>query len=77
MRIHDHARRHGITDADMLHATRVVLRTIQKQDGGRTLFIGAGVSGQLLEVVVKDAGEDTEPEIIHAMPLRPAFYKFL
>lgn len=52
-------------------------RTIAEQDDGRTLFIGAGESGQLLEVVVMDAGDDTEPVIVHAMPLRKSFYRYL
>ena len=71
MRINDSARKH------VLHATRIVLRTIAEQDGGRTLFIGVDTTGQLLEIVVKDAGEDTEPEIIHAMRLRRGFYRYL
>jgi hypothetical protein len=77
MRISDSARSHGVSDEDMLHAARMVLRTIAEQDGGRTLFIGTGVHGQLLEIVLKDAGETTEPEIIHAMPLRKNFYRYL
>ncbi len=77
MRIGDSARRHGVADSDMLHAVRVALRTIAEQDGGRRLIIGVGTHGQLLEVVIKDAGDDTEPEIIHAMALRKSYYKYL
>jgi hypothetical protein len=77
MRINDSARIHGVSDEDMLHAARMVLRTIAEQDGGRTLIIGTGTSGQLLEVVIKDAGDETEPEIIHAMALRKNFYRYL
>jgi hypothetical protein len=44
---------------------------------GRDLFIGADWSGRLLEVVVLDDDPDEEPIVIHAMPLRPKFHRFL
>lgn len=77
MRVNESARRHGISDADMLHATRMVIATIAEQDEGRTLFIGLSSTGALLEIVVKDAGDEAEPEIIHAMLLRRSFYRYL
>lgn len=76
MRISESARRHGVSDADMLHATRTVRRVIAEQSGGRMLFIGLSRSGQPLEIVVQSHGDD-EPEIIHAMRLRRNFYRFL
>ena len=46
--------------------------------GGATrtgCWLSAGPVGALLEIVVLDP--DTEPVIIHAMPLRAKFYRFL
>jgi hypothetical protein len=77
MRINESARKHGVSDADMLHAARTIIRDIAEQDGGRTLFIGVDTAGRMLEIVVKDADDDTEPEIIHAMRLRRGYYRFL
>ncbi len=43
---------------------------------GLTMLIGPSVSGAFLEVGVLDfEGED--PVVIHAMALRPKFYRFL
>lgn len=58
----------------MLHAVRHPVRTVM-QDERRLLFIGADRSGALLEVVVLDPEGD--PLVIHAMPLRPKFYRYL
>lgn len=73
--IADSARKHGVSDEDMLHALRVPLRLVRQGDD-RVLYIGADTGGRLLEVVVIDVDSD-EPAIIHAMPLRPKFYRFL
>lgn len=73
--IADNARKHGVSDADMVHALRVPLRLV-RQDDGRVLYIGADTGGRLLEIVVVDVDSD-EPAIIHAMPLRPKFYRYL
>jgi hypothetical protein len=67
------ARKHGITDADMLHAAQNAIAEVGQDD--RVLLIGAGHDGTLLEVVVLDP--DTDPVIIHAMRLRPKFHKYL
>ncbi|MPY81499.1 MAG: hypothetical protein GEV04_24590, partial [Actinophytocola sp.] len=61
--IADSARKHGISDADMLHALRVPLQLV-RQGGDRVLYIGADAGGRLLEVVVIDP-EGEEPAIIH------------
>lgn len=73
--IADSARKHGVSDADMLHALRVPLRLV-RQGNDRVLYIGADAGGRLLEVVVLDPDGD-EPAIIHAMPLRAKFYRYL
>lgn len=71
--IADSARKHGVSDKDMLHAARHAIAEVGQ--GDRVLLIGAGCDGSLLEVVVLDP--DTEPVLIHAMTLRPKFYTYL
>jgi hypothetical protein len=71
----DSARKHGIRDEDMLHAIRHPARIVPGE--GRDLIIGADRSGRLLEVVVLDDDPDLEPIVIHAVPLRPKFHRFL
>ena len=44
---------------------------------GRDLIIGAGRSGQLLEVVVLDDDPEEEAVVIHAMRLREKFHDYL
>jgi hypothetical protein len=73
--IAESARKHGIRDEDMLHAIRHPARIVPGE--GRDLVIGADRSGRLLEVVVLDDDPDEEPIVIHAMPLRPKFHRFL
>lgn len=68
------ARRHGVPDLDILAAVSVPLRVV-RQSGDRVLVIGADSAGRLLEVVVLDPDDD--PVAIHAMPLRPKFYRYL
>lgn len=72
----DAARKHGIADADMLHAIRMQIRAI-RQSADRSLIIGADRRGRLLEVVLLDASEEEAPCVIHAMELRGKFYNFL
>jgi len=45
-------------------------------DDDLTMLIGPSTGGALLEVGVLDAQGD-DPVAIHAMPLRPKFYRFL
>jgi hypothetical protein len=76
MEVADSARKHGIADADIVHAVRMQLRAVS-QGADRTFIIGADRTGRLLELVLLDA-TDAEPAcVIHAMELRPKFYKFL
>jgi hypothetical protein len=72
----DAARKHGVADADMLHAIRMQFRAI-RQSGDRELIIGADRAGRLLEIVILDATEHDPPCVIHAMELREKFYTFL
>jgi hypothetical protein len=72
--IADSARKHGIDDEDMRHATRMPFRLVAQGDD-RVLVIGPDRNGSLLEVVVLDP--DGDAAIIHADELRPKFYAYL
>jgi hypothetical protein len=69
MEIADSARKHGISDADIVHAVRNAIRVVSH--GDCDLYIGADRNGRLLEVLVLD---DDTPAAIHAMVLRRKFY---
>lgn len=73
MEIAESARKHGISDEDILHAARNALRAVP--GAHRVLLIGADHDGRLLEIVVLDPDDD--PVVIHAQPLRPKFYPYL
>ncbi|MEM9133581.1 MAG: hypothetical protein AAF962_26065 [Actinomycetota bacterium] len=63
------ARKHNLTDQDMLHAYRNPVRVFQLDD--LTMLIGPAASGALLEIGV---GRSDEIDfIVHAMPARPRF----
>jgi hypothetical protein len=75
--IHPSARRHGITDDDMLHAIEHSLVVDDLgEDPDRWLIIGPGVDANLLELVVLMTVEGDEL-IIHAMSLRPVYRRLL
>ncbi len=65
------ARKHGILDADMLHAFRHPIRVFDAD--GLTMLIGADDSGRMLEVGVA-VGDGVE-FIVHAMPAREKFLR--
>lgn len=71
------ARKHGITDDEMLHARDNAFRVVEQEYDGeiRTLIIGADHSGWLLELILVDDGPKSR--IIHADVLRPKFYDYL
>lgn len=77
MEIRESARKHGIDDADTLHAYENAMRLIKFEYKGETrlLVIGADRHGHLLELVAVPAGEPTR--IIHSDRLRPKFYDYL
>lgn len=65
------ARKHGISDKDMLHAYRNPIRVFQLDE--LVMLIGADESGRLLEIgVVKGESVDF---IVHAMEARPRFLR--
>lgn len=75
VRIHHTARKHGIDDADMVHALRYSLVKIDQSDEMQ-MRVGPDRSGRLLEIGVLGADGD-DPVIIHAMPMRAKFERFL
>ena len=71
MRIVESARRHDITDKNMLHAVRNAVAQ-WRLDDDFTMRTGPARNGDLLEVGV--LGIDTDdPVIVHAMPARPQY----
>jgi hypothetical protein len=75
MRIGAPARKHGVPDEHISHAARNALRRIRLDDD-LTMLIGPTPDGALLEVGVLDLDGD-DPVVIHAMPLRQKFRRFL
>lgn len=65
------ARKHGITDDDMLHAYRNPIRMFDLDD--LIMLVGAQVDGGLLEVGVAEA--DGIEFIVHAMSVREKFLR--
>ena len=65
----DSARKHQISDDDMLHAYRNPIRVFELDD--LTMLLGPATDAQLLEIGVAKA-EGIE-FIIHAMPARAKF----
>ena len=79
MEIHRSARRHGVSDEDLRHATYhpiVVVDLDPDGDPPKLLIIGPDRGGNLLEVMVLELADD-RLLAIHAMPLRPMFYELL
>jgi hypothetical protein len=77
VRIVDSARKHGIPDADILHALDHPIRYREQEYDGelRVFLIGADWSGRFLELVLVPADEPAR--IIHADLLRPGHYDYL
>jgi hypothetical protein len=76
---HRSAARHGIGEADIIHAVEyaiVVVDLDAEADPPKVLFIGPGQDAQLLEVIILSFADDRQL-VIHAMPLRPTFHDLL
>jgi hypothetical protein len=71
--IADSARRHGITDAGILHAYRNPIR-LETDDHNDDVIIAVGGddTGRLIEIGFRYATDGT-PVIFHAMPARPKY----
>ncbi len=76
MRIHRSGRKHGVADADMLHAIDQSLAAIDLDDE-RTLYLGPDHAVNLLEVVVLSSEGEDQRIVIHAMRMRPQFRRWL
>lgn len=76
-RFRESAHRHGVDDADILHAWANAMRLVEYDYRGedRLLVIGPDRHGRLLEIVAVPAAEPTR--IIHADALRPKFDEYL
>lgn len=74
MRIAEPARKHGVAD-DIWHALRNAIRRIPADDEMMMLF-GPARNGAPLEIGVLDPDGD-DPVVMHAMPLRPSWLRFL
>ncbi len=77
MRVTESAFRHGIAEADTLHAYTNAVRLVEIEQHGeeRLIVIGPDRAGNWLELVAVPA--DDADHIIHADRLRPKFYAFL
>jgi hypothetical protein len=75
MRIGGPARKHDVPDADIWHGVRNATYKIDMDDD-LTMLIGPARDGAPLELGVLGLDSD-DPVIIHALPLRAKFYRFL
>ena len=66
------ARKHGIPDADMIHAFDHPI-FVDDLDEGFTMLVGADPVANLLEIGVVDTSDG--PIIVHAMPARPKYLR--
>jgi uncharacterized DUF497 family protein len=75
--IADSARKHGVSDASIVHAWENAIKLAEFEcDGEERLFVvGPDASGNLLELVAVPIAEPTC--VIHADRLRPTFYDAL
>ena len=77
--IHRSAYKHGIDDADILHALAHAITVIDldpESDPPKVLAIGPDYAGNLLELIWLELADDVNL-VIRAMPLRPTFYDLL
>ncbi len=70
--IAESARKHGVSDEDMLHAYANPFRVFEL-DEGFTMVIGANHAAIIFEVGVVDGAE--APVIVHAMRAREKFLR--
>jgi hypothetical protein len=73
--IHESARKHGIADEDIDHATKHAM-AIYDQDDDTRLYLGPSRTAELLEIVtiVRD---DSSELAIHAMKMRAGYQQLL
>ena len=73
MDIEASARKHGVSDENMLHAVRHHWRAFETDDPAVTLLIGPDSHGRPLEVGV--VTDEAGAAVIHAMSARAKFLK--
>jgi hypothetical protein len=73
--IYRSARKHGVPDADILHAVDHALGAAE-QDDGKVLYLGADRAGNMLEVIAIERDDGTEI-VIHAMRMRRLYEPLL
>ena len=61
MDIEASARKHGVSDVDMLHAVRSHWRAFETDDPAVTMYIGPATTAEPLEVGVVDDDQGTPP----------------
>ena len=80
MEIHRSGRKHGVADADIVHAVEHALAShpLEERDDEphRTLLLGPDRTANLLEVVVLEL-DDGRRLAIHAMQMRPQYIVLL
>ncbi|NNF53053.1 MAG: hypothetical protein HKN03_01290 [Acidimicrobiales bacterium] len=67
------ARKHGVSEDDMMHAIRNHWRAFETDDPAITMFIGPSLDASPLEIGVVTDEEGSA--VIHAMPARNKFLK--
>lgn len=75
MEIHPSARKHGVADEDIEHATTHAM-AIDDQDDDTRLYLGPSRSAELLEVVTIVRYDGSELAI-HAMRMRAKYRRLL
>ncbi|MGB3411244.1 MAG: hypothetical protein WBA45_08590 [Microthrixaceae bacterium] len=65
------ARKHGVSEDDMLHAVRNHWRAFETDDAAVTMYIGPSTTAEPLEIGVVE--DDQETAVIHAMSARAKF----
>jgi hypothetical protein len=73
--IYRSARKHGVADADIAHASEHAL-VVGEADDGKVLYLGPDRAGNLLEVVAVQT-DDRGEIVIHAMRMRAKYEPFL
>ncbi len=79
MEINESARKHGISDDDIVHAVDHLLVEFGIGDDDpprRWLVLGPNRAGLMLELIVL-VFDDGDEMVIHAMPMRPKYEELL
>ena len=74
--IYESARKHGISDEDILHAVNHALVVADEDGTSRILYLGPDGAGNLLVIVSVTRDDETEI-LIHAMRMRRIYEPLL